>query len=94
MCALEVVNINILDGVEIEGVEGNVEDGGGVEPEGVEADVEDGVGVCWIKCVQVLKNPNPLSLMEGWMCLLLLRCFRIRSGVDYICNPLFVESKA
>jgi len=33
------------DGVEPEGVEGNVEDGGGVEPKGVEADVEDGGGV-------------------------------------------------
>ena len=41
---------------------------------------------CWIKCVQALKNPNPLSLMEGWMCLLLLRCFRIGSGVDYLCK--------
>ena len=42
-------------------------------------------GDCWIKCVQALKNPNPLSLMEGWMCLLLLRCFRIGSGVDNLC---------
>ncbi|XP_068484999.1 ino eighty subunit 2-like [Phaseolus vulgaris] len=33
------------DGVELEGVEGNVEDGGGVEPKGVEVDVEDGGGV-------------------------------------------------
>jgi len=41
---------------------------------------------CWIKCVQALKNPNPLSLMEGWMCLLLLRCFRIGSWVDYLCK--------
>ena len=41
---------------------------------------------CWIKCVQALKNPNPLSLMEGWMCLLLLRCFRKGSGVDDLCK--------
>jgi len=40
----------------------------------------------WIKCVQALKNPNPLSLMEDLMCLLLLRCFRIGSGVDYLCK--------
>jgi len=33
------------DGVEPEGVEVNVEDGGGVEPKGVEADVDDGGGV-------------------------------------------------
>jgi len=33
------------DGVELEGVEGNVEDDGGVEPEGVEVDVENGGGV-------------------------------------------------
>ena len=25
-------------------------------------------------------------LMEGWMCLLLLMCFRIGSGVDYLCK--------
>jgi len=24
--------------------------------------------------------------MNGWRCLLLLVCFRIGSGVDYICN--------
>ena len=33
------------DGVEPEGVEGNVEDGGGVELEGVETDVDDDGGV-------------------------------------------------
>jgi len=42
--------------------------------------------LCCIKCVQALKNPNPLSVIEGWMCLLLLRCFRIGSGVDYLCK--------
>jgi len=41
---------------------------------------------CSIKCVQALKNPNPLSLMEGLMCLLLQRCFWIGSGVDYLCK--------
>ena len=40
----------------------------------------------WIKCIQTLKNPNPLSLMEGLMCLLLMRCFRIGYGVDYLCK--------